>query len=94
MTVTQKALTKTEVLAQALRCAIERPMEEVISDLNFGRYAAEDNGWYWEIKFTRTFGMTSQAKSDGDTMDRRLHLIVERWASDCARYESPVAVAS
>ena len=89
-----KPLTKNEVLALALECAQRQPAEEILSDLMFGRYAAQDAGWYWELKFTRTLGMTGGAKSNGDTFLRRAHVIIERWVRDTDRYENPQPVES
>ena len=85
----EKALTKNEVLAFALECAQRQPMEEMLSDIMFGRYAAADAGWYWELKFTRTLGMTGAAKAYDDTFIRRAHVIIEKWARDTDRYENP-----
>jgi hypothetical protein len=83
---TPKCATPKDALAAALLAATEHPLNVVLSDITFGRYAAEGAGWYWELKFTQVIGMTTYA-GETDSLDRRIKSIVTRWDKDIARYE-------
>ena len=77
--------TPEAALSAAILAAIEQPMATVLSDITFGRYANLENGWYWELKFTTTVGMTT-GPGDSDAIERRVPAIITRWKNDVAKY--------
>lgn len=81
-----KCATPKDALAEAVLAAVEQPLDALLSDITFGRFAAEGEGWYWELQFSRRIGMTVSV-GETDSLERRIKSIIIRWGNDIARYE-------
>jgi hypothetical protein len=77
--------TAEDALAAAIVAAADMEEDVELYDATFGRYADLDAGWWWELKFLRTLGMTSHAGS-GDAFAKRAGRIISLWTQSVARY--------
>lgn len=77
-----------DALSAALLAAIAQPMDQELGDVMFGRYAAEGEGWYWELSFRQRVGM-NQPAGWTDSMERRIKAIVAKYVKDEAAYGKP-----
>ena len=82
---TPECATPEDALAGAILAAREEPDSSRLYDASFGHYAAADAGWYWEMKFLRQVGMTSDA-GQGDTFEQRVRRLIAKWKEDVAMH--------
>jgi hypothetical protein len=89
-----RCATATDALVQALTAAV-RPVvtgrvEGRLDKVEFGRFAAEGAGWYWQLGVTTEMCSDPKHRTDlDDTIERRIRMIIEKWETDVVRYEHP-----
>lgn len=80
--------TAVDALKQALTAVLSDPGPGTVTDVSFGRYADLDAGWYWTADITRRIAPPgSKLDREDDSLERKVHQVVERWKLDTARYE-------
>jgi hypothetical protein len=86
--------TATDALVQALTAAV-RPggggrVEGRLDKVEFGRFSAEEAGWYWQLGVITEMCSDPKHRTDlDDTIERRIRMIIEKWKIDIGRYEHP-----
>lgn len=79
--------TAHDALKQALVAVLSDSGPGRVTDVSFGRYADLDAGWHWHADVTRRLAMPgSKLDQEDDSLERRIHQVVERWVLDTARY--------
>lgn len=76
-----------DALKQALVAVLSYSGPGRVTDVSFGRYADLDAGWHWSADVTRRLCMPgSKLDEADDTLERKVHQVVERWVLDTARH--------
>jgi hypothetical protein len=80
--------TAQDALKQALVAVLSDTRGGSVTDVSFGRYADLEAGWYWSADITRKLAPPGSKllNHEDDTLERKVHQVVERWVLDTARY--------
>jgi hypothetical protein len=80
--------TAASALEQALVAVLSDTGPGTVTDVSFGRYVDPGAGWYWQADITRRLAMSgSKLDREDDSLEQRVHQVVERWLLDTAKYE-------
>lgn len=86
-----KCPTATDALVQALAKAVEPVVagrtDGQLGNVSFGRFAAEGQGWYWQLDIITEYRSYPAHRSSEDTIERRIRMIIEKWKLDVGKYE-------
>lgn len=87
MTRSARALTLTDVLAEAVECVVTDRLADALSEVRFGRYSEAGAGWYWIAEFRREVGShPSTTGTPVQPLRDRVRMTASAWEEARARY--------